>query len=276
MFYALFNRINIFSNLKFRNIHPFHIVDPSPWPYLMGCSVLCTTIGAVIYMHFSNITLLLIGVLSVSLILYFWLKDVVRESTFMGFHTIATVRGLKLGFILFIVSEILLFFSFFWAFFHSSLSPSVEIGVLWPPQGINALNPFGVPLLNTAVLLSSGATVTWAHHNIVCGDKDQALKGLLTTVCLGIFFTLLQVIEYVEAPFSIADSVFGSTFFIATGFHGFHVLVGTIFLFICLIRLNYFHFTKSHHIGFEFASWYWHFVDVVWLFLYICIYWWGC
>ena len=147
---------------------------------------------------------------------------------------------------------------------------------MWPPMGIDPLNPFSVPLLNTAILLSSGATVTWAHHSIVAGNKDEAIRGLTLTVILGLIFTALQAFEYVEAPFCIADSVYGSTFFVATGFHGFHVIIGTIFLFICLIRLSKSHFTRSHHFGFEAASWYWHFVDVVWLFLYVCIYWWGC
>nr|AMK47855.1 cytochrome c oxidase subunit III [Turritopsis dohrnii] len=255
--------------------HPYHMVDPSPWPYVMSCGAFLTTLGAVIYFHYSQMFLLLVGFLIVLLCLLTWLKDVIRESTFQGYHTIATVRGLKLGFLLFIVSEVLFFFSFFWAFFHSSLSPSIEIGTMWPPLGVNPLNPFSVPLLNTAILLSSGATVTWAHHSIVQGNKDQALKGLIFTVSLGFIFTLLQAFEYVEAPFCIADSVYGSTFFVATGFHGLHVIIGTIFLFVCLVRLNYSHFTRSHHFGFEAASWYWHFVDVVWLFLYVCIYWWG-
>ena len=256
--------------------HPYHLVDPSPWPYIMGCAVFFTTSGSVIYFHYSSKILLLIGLLSIGFCLYLWLKDVIIEGTYQGLHSKATLDGLKIGFVLFIVSEILLFFTFFWAFFHSSLSPAVEIGVMWPPMGVDALNPFSVPLLNTAVLVSSGVTVTWAHHSIVCGNRKEALKGLSFTVILGVIFTLLQVFEYFEASFCIADSVYGSTFFVATGFHGFHVLVGTIFLTICLIRLNYSHFTRSHHFGFEAASWYWHFVDVVWLFLYICIYWWGC
>jgi len=256
--------------------HPYHLVDPSPWPYVMSCGALLTTVGAVIYFHYSQMLLLMLGLFVVAACLAAWLKDVVREGTFQGYHTKAALAGLKLGFLLFIVSEVLFFFSFFWAFFHSSLSPSVEIGVMWPPMGIDPLNPFSVPLLNTAILLSSGATVTWAHHSIVQGHKAEAIRGLSLTVFLGLIFTGFQVFEYIEAPFCIADSVYGSTFFVATGFHGFHVIIGTIFLFICLIRLHNSHFTRSHHFGFEAASWYWHFVDVVWLFLYVCIYWWGC
>ena len=256
--------------------HPYHLVDPSPWPYVMSCSALITTLGAVVYFHYSYFFLFFLGVLSIIFCLIIWLKDVIRESTFQGYHTKITVLGLKIGFLLFIISEILFFFSFFWAFFHSSLSPSIEIGVCWPPIGVDALNPFSVPLLNTIILLSSGATVTWSHHSIIEGNRKNSLQSLILTVILGLIFTLLQIIEYFEAPFSISDSVYGSTFFIATGFHGFHVIIGTIFLFICLLRLNSFHFTRTHHFGFEAASWYWHFVDVVWLFLYVCIYWWGC
>lgn len=256
--------------------HPYHLVDPSPWPYVMGCGAFLTAVGAVIYFHYSQLFLLSLGVILIVSCMFSWLKDVVREATFQGRHTKVAVLGLKIGFLLFIVSEVLFFFSFFWAFFHSSLSPSVEIGVIWPPVGINPLNPFSVPLLNTAVLLSSGATVTWAHHSIVSGQRSEAIQGLALTVILGAIFTALQAVEYVEAPFCIADSVYGTTFFVATGFHGLHVIIGTIFLCICLIRLSLSHFTRSHHFGFEAASWYWHFVDVVWLFLYICIYWWGC
>jgi len=208
-------------------------------------------------------------------VMFVWWQDVIRESTFQGHHSLIVKQGIKYGMLLFILSEVLFFFSFFWAFFHSSLAPAVELGVVWPPQGVSALNPFSVPLLNTAVLLSSGATVTWAHHAIVCGAKKEAQLGLFLTLLLGIVFTSLQAIEYYEAPFALSDSVYGSTFFVATGFHGLHVLIGTTFLFVCFFRLLSNQFTRRQHVGFEAASWYWHFVDVVWLFLYLCIYWWG-
>jgi cytochrome c oxidase subunit 3 len=177
--------------------------------------------------------------------------------------------------ILFIVSEVMFFFAFFWAFFHSSLAPTIEIGSVWPPLGIEVLNPWDIPLLNTLILLLSGVTVTWAHHSIVAGERKQAIISLTLTVSLGIIFTIFQALEYIEANFTISDSVYGSTFYMATGFHGFHVLIGTIFLSVCLLRLFYKHFTRQHHFGFEAAAWYWHFVDVVWLFLFITIYWWG-
>lgn len=228
--------------------HPYHLVDASPWPYIMSCSALLTTIGAVIYFHYKYIFILSLGVIFIALTLYFWCKDVVREATYQGHHTISTTQGLKLGFILFIVSEVFFFLSFFWAFFHSSLSPAVEIGMYWPPTDINPLNPFSIPLLNTTLLLSSGATITWAHHNIIKGNKQESTKALSLTIILGLFFTLLQAFEYLEAPFCIADSVYGSTFFVATGFHGLHVIIGTIFLMICLFRLIRSHFTKNHHL----------------------------
>jgi cytochrome c oxidase subunit 3 len=165
--------------------------------------------------------------------------------------------------------------SFFWAFFHSRLAPSIEIGILWPPKNISAFNPFQIPLLNTIILLSSGISVTWAHHSLIENNHRQTKKRLLITIIIGIYFRMLQAYEYWEAPFSFADSVYGSTFFIATGFHGLHVIIGTTFLAVCLYRLSSFQFSFKHHFGFEAAAWYWHFVDVVWLFLFIRIYWWG-
>nr|YP_009257430.1 cytochrome c oxidase subunit III [Haliclystus antarcticus]ANH09489.1 cytochrome c oxidase subunit III [Haliclystus antarcticus] len=255
--------------------HPFHLVDPSPWPYVGASGAFATTFGSVIYFHYSQTSLLIVGLILLTVTFIFWWRDVIREATFQGHHTAIVRQGLKYGMLLFILSEVCFFVSFFWAFFHSSLAPAVELGAVWPPTGIDVLNPFAVPLLNTAILLSSGATVTWAHHAIISGQRKSALLGLLVTVLLGMIFSALQGMEYYEAPFAIADSVYGSTFFVATGFHGFHVLIGTTFLAVCLVRLINHQFTKHHHFGFEAASWYWHFVDVVWLFLYVCIYWWG-
>jgi len=207
--------------------------------------------------------------------MFCWWRDVVREGTFEGQHTQSVQVGLKWGMLLFIVSEIMFFFAFFWAFFHSSFNPSPILGGVWPPIFMTVLNPWKIPLLNTILLLTSGATITWAHHSIVWGSKDQSIFALFITIVLAVIFTGLQAFEYVTAPFTISDSVYGSTFYLATGFHGFHVFVGTCFLVVCLIRLMFNHFTKEHHFGFEAAAWYWHFVDVVWLFLFVTIYWWG-
>ena len=204
-----------------------------------------------------------------------WWRDVRVEATVLGIHTHDVEEGLRWGILLFICSEVFFFVRFFWAYFHRSLAPSVDIGGVWPPKGILTFNPFEVPLLNTIVLLSSGVTVTWCHHAIIKGDHNSSVISLALTILLGAYFTRLQALEYYEASFSIADRVYGSTFFIATGFHGLHVLVGTLFLIVCLIRLSKGHFSANHHFGFEAAAWYWHFVDVVWLFLYVRIYWWG-
>ena len=257
--------------------HPFHLVDPSPWPIFASLSAFVSTVGGVMYMHgySGGNGMLSLGFLMILYSMFVWWRDVVREATFEGHHTSFVQLGLRYGMILFIVSEVMFFVAFFWAFFHSSLAPTVEIGAVWPPKGIEVLNPWEIPFLNTVILLSSGASVTWAHHAIIIGDRKQAMYGLITTVLLAILFTSFQVMEYLEAPFTISDSIYGSTFFLATGFHGFHVFVGTVFLTVCLVRLMNFHFTKNHHFGFEAAAWYWHFVDVVWLFLFVSIYWWG-
>jgi len=264
-------------NKIMKNLHSFHLVDPSPWPIVTSGCLLGLTSGTVMYFHgyVGGFELLILSFIGVFLSMCLWFRDIVREATFQGMHTEKVQKGLRMGVVLFITSEVLFFVSFFWAFFHSSLVPTVEIGSIWPPLGILPLNPWEVPLLNTVILLSSGVTVTWAHHAIVEGNRSQAIKGLILTVLLGLFFTSLQYLEYVEASFTIADSVYGSVFYMATGFHGIHVIVGTILLFVSLLRVLNNHFTREHHFGFEAAAWYWHFVDVVWLFLFVTIYWWG-
>nr|YP_003934392.1 cytochrome c oxidase subunit III [Eualetes tulipa]ADI79401.1 cytochrome c oxidase subunit 3 [Eualetes tulipa] len=254
---------------------PFHLVEFSPWPLTGSMGALFLTVGLASWMHGGSFFLSAVGLLLIGLTMVQWWRDVIREGTFQGHHTLKVSKGLRWGMILFIISEVCFFFAFFWAYFHSSLAPSVDIGCCWPPAGIVPLNPLKVPLLNTCVLLTSGLTVTWAHHSLIEGDRDGSVQGLLFTVLLGMYFTFLQAGEYYETSFTIADSVYGSTFFVATGFHGLHVLIGSVFLLVCLVRAYMYHFSTGHHFGFEAAAWYWHFVDVVWLFLYMSIYWWG-
>nr|QHD19757.1 cytochrome c oxidase subunit III [Chilocorus bipustulatus] len=255
--------------------HPFHLVDYSPWPIIGAFGTFSLMMGIIKWFHLFKINLFLISMIIIILIMFQWWRDITRESTFQGNHTIMVSIGLRWGMILFITSEVFFFLSFFWGFYHSSLSPSIEIGMKWPPLSIIPFNPSEIPLLNTLILLSSGLSITWAHHSLMENNFKQTWQSLLITIILGVYFSILQSIEYLEAPFSIADSTFGSCFFMATGFHGIHVLIGTTFLLICFIRLNLNHFSKIHHFGFEAAAWYWHFVDVVWLFLYISLYWWG-
>jgi len=256
--------------------HSFHLVTPSPWPIITSFVSFFFLVGAVAYMHryAGGGFTLIFGLILLLVCMAIWWRDVIRESTWQGNHTFKVQRGLRIGFALFILSEVMFFFSVFWAFFHSSLSPSVELGSVWPPVGLPILNPWHVPFLNTLVLLMSGVTITLAHHAIVNVTK-LANIGFLLTVFLAIFFTALQVYEYIFAPFEFSDGIYGSTFFFSTGFHGFHVFIGTCFIAVCWARFNLSHFNASHHLGFEFAAWYWHFVDVVWLFLFASIYWWG-
>nr|YP_004935249.1 cytochrome c oxidase subunit III [Arachnocampa flava]AET13074.1 cytochrome c oxidase subunit III [Arachnocampa flava] len=255
--------------------HTFHLVNYSPWPLTGAIGTMTMMMGLIKWFHHYNMNLIFLGLMIILLTMFQWWRDISRESTFQGLHTIKVMLGMQWGMILFIVSEIFFFISFFWTFFHSSLSPNIELGMLWPPMGISPFNPFQIPLLNTIILLSSGMTVTWAHHSLMDNNFYQTSQSLFFTILLGIYFTILQAYEYMEASFSIADSIYGASFFVATGFHGLHVLIGTMFLLICLIRHLNFHFSKNHHFGFEAAAWYWHFVDVVWLFLYVSIYWWG-
>nr|BCO16548.1 cytochrome oxidase subunit 3 [Nephrurus amyae] len=255
--------------------HPYHLVDQSPWPLTGAIAALLMTSGLAMWFHFNSTILMTTGLTTLVLTSFQWWRDITREATFQGHHTPPVQVGLRYGMVLFITSEIFFFLGFFWAFYHSSLAPSPELGNMWPPKGIYTLDPFEVPLLNTAVLLASGVTITWAHHALMTGKQQEATQALTTTIILGAYFTLLQMTEYHETSFTISDGTYGSAFFVATGFHGLHVIIGTTFLAICLTRLIQHHFTTLHHFGFEAAAWYWHFVDVIWLLLYISIYWWG-
>ena len=255
--------------------HPYHLVTLRPWPLTGALGSVIIMTGIVKWFFLFNNQLILLGILINTITILQWWRDITRERTFQGFHSIKVYNGMRWGIILFITSEVFFFVSFFWGFFHRRLSPSSDLGLIWPPKGINPFNPIQIPLLNTTILISSGITVTWAHHSLISKNFSQTGIRLLITILLGIYFSILQAIEYIEAPFTIADSVYGASFFIATGFHGIHVLIGTTFLLVIFLRLSRTHFSNTHHFGFEAAAWYWHFVDVVWLFLYISIYWWG-
>jgi len=255
--------------------HPFHIVDSSPWPAHTASTALGLAAGLIMWFHINRVELLLVSLTSLLSLLQQWWRDINREGNYMGIHTALVQLGLRLGMLLFIASEALFFISFFWAYFHMVMSPRVEIGSAWPPIGIVPLNPLGVPLLNTIILITSGLSITWSHHSLIDGMHREAADTLLITIMLGVYFTILQALEYKEAAFSISDSVYGSTFYLTTGFHGVHVIVGTLFLIATLARLKIGRFSRVRHFGFEASAWYWHFVDVIWLFVYMSIYWWG-
>ena len=286
--------------------HPYHLVDPSPWPFVGGVSALAMFGGAVLWIHgFAGPYISLAGFLGLLFTMFVWWRDVIREAEHDGFHNKVVQLGLRYGMTLFIASEVMFFAAFFWAFFDSALfgDGGVQVGEAakmyareaanggqWPPAHIHVFDAWDLPLINTMILLLSGCTVTWAHHALKMGDRKGLVQGLTATVLLGMSFTGLQAIEYAQAPFSfamlieggqkvteegahIADGgIYSSAFFMATGFHGFHVIVGTIFLAVCLFRAVKGHFKPDHHFGFEAAAWYWHFVDVVWLFLFCFIY----
>nr|WKB11705.1 cytochrome c oxidase subunit 3 [Lamproglena orientalis]WKB11718.1 cytochrome c oxidase subunit 3 [Lamproglena orientalis] len=255
--------------------HPYHLVNDSPWPLLSSIAALGITSGMVKMFHIQSFNLFFMSLTLLLIVSAQWWRDVKRESTFQGLHSTEVQLGLRWGMLLFIISEVFFFISFFWAFFHSSLSVDVSLGSKWPPMGIISFNPFEIPLLNTLILLSSGISVTWAHHALMENNHTAVNNSLMITFMLGIYFTLIQGMEYYEASFSFSDSIYGSTFFLATGFHGIHVIIGSLFLITTWIRLTHGDFSYIHHFGFEASAWYWHFVDVVWLFLYISIYWWG-
>ena len=269
--------------------HDYHLVNPSPWPLVGAGFAFLTAVGLILSMHAKEMALgrfglplLGVGLAGLLYVMASWWIDVVHEAE-TGDHTRVVQIGLRYGMILFIASEVMFFVAWFWAFFDASLFTNEKIqyarvaftGGLWPPKGTEVLDPLNLPLLNTLILLTSGATVTWAHHALLHDDRRGLKVGLLLTILLGATFTSVQAWEYAHAPFAFSNSIYGATFFMATGFHGAHVLIGTIFLIVCLVRANAGQFTPKQHLGFEFAAWYWHFVDVVWLFLFSCIYVWG-
>lgn len=259
--------------------HPYYLVDPSPWPFVGSMAALALTAGAVMWMHGSAVGgfLSLAGFAGVLFTMFVWWRDVLKES-YRGDYSDKVASMLRIGMVLFIASEVLFFFGFFWAFFWGALVPPDLVTTTWPPEGVHALPTWGIPFLNTMILLLSGTTITWAHHALREGDKPTTFKALAITVALGVIFLGMQIFEYVELAhegLTIGTGIFGSAFYMATGFHGFHVLVGTTFLIVCTMRAYYGLLQPERHVGFEAAAWYWHFVDVVWLFLFVAVYWWG-
>jgi len=291
--------------------HDYHLVDPSPWPIVGSVAAFIMLIGTVFWMHenydFFGLGLggtpwvMLVGFVLVLYTMAGWWRDVVHESIVLGLHKPVVQIGFRYGMILFILSEVMFFFAWFWAYFNAAFFP-LDSGLdAWPPEGIVTFDPWHLPLLNTLILLTSGTTVTWAHHAILTGHKRDAVRGLALTIALGVCFSIVQAYEYSHAAFTFGltgadllplaaagdthsdlaagvgnlSAIYGSTFFMATGFHGMHVIIGSIFLIVCLFRAMAGHFTPERHFGFEAAAWYWHFVDVVWLFLFACIYVWG-
>jgi cytochrome c oxidase subunit III len=273
--------------------HQYHILPPSIWPLMGAMSALVLAGGGIMWMHKMGGGGAVFGV-GLALVLatfYFWWRDVVREAH-AGDHTPVVSLHLRYGMILFIASEVMFFVGWFWSWFNFSLFPAAvgvtadeatgkaavtigEVAAQWPPKGLEVIDPFGFPLLNTLILLCSGTTVTFAHHALIHGDRKGLIRGLWATIILGAVFSGIQAYEYIHAPFAFAGTNYGAAFYMSTGFHGFHVFVGTIFLAVCLARAYKGHFTARQHFGFEAAAWYWHFVDVVWLFLFVTVYVWG-
>jgi len=275
--------------------HDYHLVNPSPWPLVASISATVMALGGVTWMKGlfglpkGTSIVFFCGLAGVLYTMFGWWRDVVKEAN-QGDHTPVVSIGLRYGMILFIASEVMFFVAWFWIFFemalfhhHRTISSIEEVRTAWaswPPHGVETVAAWHLPLVNTLTLLLSGTTVTWAHHALQQGDRKGAKWGLLLTVLLGVLFTSIQAFEYhhiLEHKYffnteAVNSGLYGSAFFMATGFHGFHVLIGTIFLTVCLLRLLAGGFTPKQHFGFEAAAWYWHFVDVVWLFLFAFIY----
>ena len=263
--------------------HPYHIVSPSPWPLVGSLAAGVMVYGIVEWMHNDWSLLFWLGLLGVLFTMVMWWRDVIKESVIEKAHSAVAKIGMRYGMLLFISSEVMFFVAFFWAYFDPALFPNPDYqplrqeytGGVWPPENIITFDPLHLPFMMTLVLLLSGCTVTWAHHALREGHREEAAQALGITVLLGVFFSILQAYEYSHAAFGLSDGVYPSAFYVATGFHGLHVIIGTIFLAVCYFRTVMGHFTPKSHFGFEAAAWYWHFVDVVWLFLFVSIYWFG-
>ncbi|MFI4994982.1 MAG: cytochrome c oxidase subunit 3 [Hyphomicrobiales bacterium] len=270
--------------------HDYHLVDPSPWPVVGAISAFLGAVGAISCMKSLTLGGMHLGpyiagagVIGILYTMIAWWTDVIHEAQDQHLHTRVVQLHHRYGMMMFIASEVMFFVAWFWAFFDASVFTADKIeyareaftGGVWPPKGIEPFDPWHLPLLNTLILLTSGTTVTWAHHALLNNDRAGLKAGLWLTILLGVTFTSVQAYEYSHAEFAFKGSIYGATFFMATGFHGFHVLIGTVFLIVCLLRAYRGDFTPKQHLGFEFAAWYWHFVDVVWLFLFAAIYVWG-
>jgi cytochrome c oxidase subunit 3 len=266
--------------------HPYHVLEPSPYPIFTAFSLMGLVCAGLMWMkkHALGMPLTLAASAILLYCCFLWWRSAIREGIHEHAHNEVVQKGLRFGMALFIVSELMFFVAFFWAFFNSSLYPHVHISdawdvltgaASWPPAGIKTFNAWDLPFLNTLILLLSGTTLTWAHHSLLHGNNAEVKRLLAITVALGAIFTCLQALEYSHAAFGIKDGIYGATFYLATGFHGAHVMIGTAFLAVNLVRAQRGTLTPQGHLGFEFAAWYWHFVDVVWLFLFVFVYWWG-
>lgn len=274
--YILKNQIN--SKIARSQRQPFHLVKPSPWPFITAISIFLILMQILSYFHNWNYLLttfrnnIIIIIFFITLILWFY--DISDEAIYGGYHTKCVEKNLRLGFILFLVSETMFFFGFFWAFFHFALSPSIWIGAVWPPKSIVTISPWGLPFLNTILLIASGIIVSWSYRAFL-SKKSETIFALLHAIVFSVYFLIFQYCEYQRSLFNINDSVYGSTFYMLTGCHGLHVILGTAGLLIVCYRIYYYLLLKESHLSFEFASWYWHFVDVVWIFVFLFIYIWG-
>jgi len=254
--------------------HPFHILPPSPWPLVASVGAFLMALGGAHMMHGEPPWLLALGVAVVVFTMFGWWRAVICEGYHEQSHTSAVQRGLRMGMALFIASEVMFFVAFFWAYFHNALHVSPVVAGQWPPEGIEPLHAVGLPLINTSILLLSGVVLMWGRHGLLHGRRRQAVGGIAGAALLGALFLILQAIEYGEAAFAFRSGIYASTFYMATGFHGFHVFVGTCALLVMAVRCSRGTLSPDHHLGLEAAEWYWHFVDVVWLFLFVFFYVW--